>query len=132
MKDKQEDSSFGSIVLVEEQEEVATLICNILTAAGYQVVWLIDGSTAVGKIKLLQPVAVIMDLRSPGIHGSEISRYLRNSQQTQHIKILILTDREMSQDVQPTMDALADDYLPKPIQPEQLLHKIAALVRSQE
>ena len=59
----------GSIVLVEEDEETAMLICDILTAAGLQVVWMIEGSAAVEQIELLQPNAVIVDMRLPGMNG---------------------------------------------------------------
>lgn len=132
MKGETEDSSFrkGSIVLVEDDEEVATPICDILTAAGYQMVWLIDGFTAVGKIELLQPIAVIVGMRSPKIDGCDISKPLRNSPATQHIKILVLTEIEMPEDIEICLAAGADDYLPKPVQLEQLLHKVEALVRT--
>jgi two-component system sensor histidine kinase/response regulator len=58
---------------VEDHEESATPICEILTAAGYQVVWLIDGSTAVEQIELLQPKAVIVDWQLRGMDGYEIT-----------------------------------------------------------
>ncbi|MBW4576048.1 MAG: response regulator [Aphanothece sp. CMT-3BRIN-NPC111] len=118
----------GSIVLIQDHEEVATLICDILTAAGYQVVWLLEGSTAVEQIKLLQPTAVIVDLQLPGMEGYEIIRCLRDSPATQHLKTLVLTTKGIVEDQERGIAAGANDYLPKPVQPEQLLHKVAALV----
>ncbi|MBE9096659.1 ATP-binding protein, partial [Tychonema sp. LEGE 07203] len=53
----------GSLVLVEEDEETAMLICDILTAAGLQVVWMIEGSAAVEQIELVPPNAVIVSMR---------------------------------------------------------------------
>lgn len=128
----EEGSSFhkGSIVLVEDDEEVATPICDILTAAGYQMVWLIDGFTAISKIELLQPIAVIVDRRSPQVDGCEISKSLRNSPTTQHMKILILTEIDMPEDSEVCIAAGADDYLPKPLELEQLLPKVNALVKT--
>ncbi len=118
----------GSIVLVEANEESATPICDILTAAGYQVVWLIDGLTAIEQIKLLQPQAVIVDWQLLGIDGYEIICCLRNSPVTQQIKVLALTTPTWSQDQEYDLNCRADDYLPQPVEPVELLHKITALI----
>lgn len=117
----------GSIVLVLEHEENATPICEILTTAGYQVVWLIDGVTAVEQIALLQPKAVILDWQLQGVDGCEISDYLRTSPATQNIKVLALTTPTLSDLQEQDLSHQVDDYLPKPIEPAQLLHKVIAL-----
>lgn len=118
------ESPLGRFILIEDDEETATLICEILTAAGYQVVWLVEGLTALEQIQLLQPTAVIVDLYLPGQDGYEVIQYLKQNQATQHIQILALipsTDPEKQQQI---LAAGADDYLTKPIQPNQLLNKI--------
>ncbi|MBW4492003.1 MAG: response regulator [Oscillatoria princeps RMCB-10] len=115
----------GGIVLIEDDEEMATLMCDILTAAGYQVVWLIEGSTAIEQIELLEPVAVIVDMELPGMDGNEIISELRQSPVGQQLKVLGLTAK--------TPHALelggegADDLLLKPVQPARLLQKITKL-----
>jgi len=128
ISENQEAPRSGQIVLVENHEEVATFICNILTAAGYQVVWLLEGSTAVGHIKLLQPAVLIVDLHLPGREAYEIIHYLRESSATQQIKALVLTATEIPPDPGYSMTIDVDDYLLQPIQPEQLLHKVMRLM----
>ena len=118
----------GSIVLVEDQEENATPICEILTAAGYQVIWLIDGGTAVEQIELLQPKAVIVDWQLRGMDGYELSYYLRNSPATQQIKVLALTTSTLTDLQEHDLSERVDDYLPKPIEPAQLLRKVVTLM----
>jgi two-component system sensor histidine kinase/response regulator len=118
----------GSIVLVENNEESAMQICEILTAAGYQVVWLIDGSTAVEQIKLLHPQAVILDWQLPGMDGYEIVQGLRNLSVTQHIKVLALTSTVVLEDQEDSLMTTVNDYLLKPIEPWQLLYKVTALM----
>ncbi len=117
----------GSIVLVENHEENATPICEILTTAGYQVVWLINGSTAVEQIKLLQPKAVIVDWQLLGIDGYEIIHDLRSSPSTQQIKVLALTT-SLAEDPENDLNIGVDDYLPKPVEPVQLLRKVVGLM----
>ncbi len=118
----------GSIVLVEDNEENAIPICEILTAAGFHVVWLINSSTAVEQIKLLQPKAVIIDWLLLGMDGCEIIYCLRQSPVTQQIKVLALTTPTGSQHQEYELNCTADDYLPQPIEPTQLLQKVTALM----
>lgn len=116
-----------SIVLIEDREETATLICDILTTAGYHVVWTIEGVTALQQLALLQPTAVILEIRLPGMDGYEIIQYLRRSNSTQDLKILGLIDREVPEEGERAIEAGADDCLTTPIVPELLLKKVYAL-----
>ena len=118
----------GSIVLVEDNEESATPICDILTGAGYQVVWLIDGSTAIDQIELLKPKAVIVDWQLRGMDGYEMTHCLRNSPATQQIKVLALTTPTLTALDEQDLSGTVDDYLSKPVEPAQLLHKVTALM----
>ncbi|WP_026098365.1 hybrid sensor histidine kinase/response regulator [Kamptonema formosum] len=115
----------GGIVLIEDDEEMATMICDILTAAGYQVVWQIEGSTAIEQIELLQPKAVIVDMELPGMDGSEIISDLRQSPAGQELKVLGLTVK-MPHEVEAGGQG-ADDFLLKPVEPAFLLQKITQL-----
>ncbi|MFB8788850.1 MAG: ATP-binding protein [Potamolinea sp.] len=125
---KQNYQPQGSILLIEEQEENATLICDILTAAGYQIVWLINGSTAIDQIELLQPKAVILDWQLQGRDGYEVIEYLRNSPATKHIKVLALTNSTVTDLDEQELSWTVDDFLSKPVEPMQLLDKITTLM----
>ena len=118
------NNSLSRFVLIENDEETATLICEILTAAGYQVVWLVEGLTALGQIKLLQPAAVIIDMHLPGQDGYEIIRHLKNTKATQHIKILAIANGPEFSPSESGLIPEADDWIAKPIKPNQLLNKI--------
>ncbi|MFB8787608.1 MAG: ATP-binding protein [Potamolinea sp.] len=118
----------GTILLIEDQEEIAGLICEILTAAGYQIVWLINGSTAIEQIELIQPKAVIVDWQLQGMNGSEIIDCLRNSFATKHIKVMALTKPTMTDLDEQELSMTVDDYLYKPVEPMHLLDKITTLM----
>jgi two-component system sensor histidine kinase/response regulator len=121
------DPPQGRIVLIEDHEECATLICDILTTAGYQVVWMIEGSSAIKQIEILQPLVVITDIQLPDMNGYEVMRYLRQSPENPNLKILALTAKAMAEDQALCLAAGADDYLAKPVQPDLLLDKITLL-----
>lgn len=118
------------IVLIEDHDETAMLVCDLLTAADFQVVWLVEGTTAVKQIEIVQPSLVITDIQLPGMDGYEVMNYLRHHEATQSIKILALTAKAMPGDQERCLQAGADDYLAKPIQAEQLVEKLANLITS--
>lgn len=118
----------GIIVLIEDQEEIAVSICEILTAGGYKVIWLTDASTAVEQITLLQPKAVVLDWQLLGMEGLEMLQSLRTLPKTQHIKFLALTNSTMPENQAQQLREFVDDCLNKPLEPMQLLHKIIAFM----
>ncbi|NEO60404.1 MAG: GAF domain-containing protein [Moorea sp. SIO4G2] len=120
----------GTVALVENQEEIATLICEILTAAGYKVIWLIDASTAIKQIALLKPQTIIIDWQLPTREGYEMTQWLRQSSTTGGVKILALTIPTVPKVEQQEMMEVVDDYLYKPIEPMGLLYRVMALVES--
>ena len=118
----------GTIVLLEKDEEVATLICELLTAADYQVVWLIDSSTAIKQIELLQPATAILDQQLPDV--CEISQILKRLKTTKSVKVLVLSNQITATDWQQLSLHGVDDYLLKPLQPALLLQKVRTLMYS--
>ncbi|MDJ0707166.1 MAG: ATP-binding protein [Leptolyngbyaceae cyanobacterium MO_188.B28] len=122
------EPSLRRILLVEDHEQTASIICELLTAADYQVIWIIDGSSVLEQAELLQPVAIIIDMALSGGEGSDIIQSLRRYVATAEVKILSLIAENTPQDQTICREAGADDTLSKPIVPEHLLHKISALM----
>jgi two-component system sensor histidine kinase/response regulator len=113
-----------TIVLIESDEEIANLICELLMVAHYQVIWLIDSVSAIKKIEIVQPGIIIVDRKMPDIY--HLCHLLKKSSQTQASKVLILNDTpEISVNFLGRHGI--DDYLLKPIQPSLLLEKIRYL-----
>ncbi|MBD2092680.1 GAF domain-containing protein [Microcoleus sp. FACHB-1515] len=111
--------SAGRIVLIEAHEETAELICDLLTAAGYQVIWLLDGTSAIEQIEILQPVAVIA-AEQAGSEGDRLIAAIKQNPLTKSIKTILLTSDLPS-------GTLADLHLGKPIAPDQLLQSVLSL-----
>jgi two-component system sensor histidine kinase/response regulator len=114
----------GRVVLVEDCEETARVICDLLTAADYQVIWVIDGSQVLEQVALLQPAVIIVNLQLVNIDGHHIMRDLRHSLVTDHIRILGLAADGQVPSHDPGFDAILD----KPLVAEQLLEKVNALM----
>ncbi|NJN59315.1 MAG: response regulator [Leptolyngbyaceae cyanobacterium SL_5_9] len=117
----------GQIVLIEGQEESANLIYPMLTAAGYQVVWMIEGSAAISQLEVLQPITIIVNLQLPDIDGHSLIRQLRQNPATKRVKIIALMGDTLPENQKHCFLAGADDCLTSPIQPEEVLQKVMAL-----
>jgi two-component system sensor histidine kinase/response regulator len=119
----------GQVILIENQEESADLICNMLTAADYQMVWLTEGSAALEHIAVLQPVAIIINVQVPDTDGYDLIRRLRQNPAAKHLKVIAISQSNETGDREQCFSAGADDYLVKPIKPGVLLAMVNALVR---
>ncbi len=121
----------GRIILLEDDESSASLICDLLTAANYQVIWVIEGSRIVHQVEILQPVAIILNHHLVSGNSKYIVDDLKRYVATSGIKVISLMDaRDMETEGKPSggpsMDSF-DDYLVKPINPPTLLSKIQSL-----
>lgn len=114
----------GTIVLVSQDEETATLICDLLTATNYQVIWLIDSAIAMEQIITLRPILVILDDHQSKIRVEEIAASLQHSPQTQRIPKLLIGDRLNAEQEQAWKQRGIQAYLPKPIPSETLIDTV--------
>jgi two-component system sensor histidine kinase/response regulator len=121
----------GRIVLVEDNEETASLICDMLTAAAYQVIWIVDGSRVIDQVELLQPAAVIASLTLASANGGDIIAALRRASAATAPKLLALIDLNDSAQVDHAVAAGASAWVGKPIDPKQLLSTVNAVMAAQ-
>ncbi len=115
-----------TIILVKSNEEIATLIGELLTAANYHFIWLMDGSKVIKKLELLEPSVVILDQDLSEV--IKINESLKKLPETQKTKVLVLRNEMNSKEWTEISKMGIDDYLIKPIQPNLLLKRVNALI----
>ncbi len=118
----------GRIVLVEDNEESASVICDMLTAADYQVIWIVDGSRVLDQVELLQPAAVITNVALASADGYEIIESLRHYVGTLGVKILALLNGDDQAQAERAQEAGAEAVIVKPISPTELLSTMNSLM----
>ena len=121
-----ENSETGRILIVEDDERLATLTREYLVNNGLQVSVEGDGGKAVDRILSERPDLVVLDLMLPGEDGVSICRRVRSQYGGQ---ILMLTARTDDLDEVLGLEMGADDYVAKPVRPRVLLARIRALLR---
>ncbi|MEJ5072377.1 response regulator transcription factor [Enterobacter ludwigii] len=118
------------ILLVEDDQDIATLLRLNLQDEGYQIVHEADGHQALVQLEKQVWDAVILDLMLPGVDGLEICRRIR--QLTRYLPVIIISARTSETHRVLGLEMGADDYLPKPFSVLELIARVKALFRRQE
>ena len=114
------------ILVVEDEDNIREVIGRYLEREGFNVREAADGYAALDAIEQQEPDLIVMDLMLPGIDGLTLTRQV---QQQSGIPIIILTARGDTSDRIRGLDWGADDYLPKPFSPRELVSRIHAVLR---
>lgn len=115
-----------TILVVDDDQGLRTLICIALEHEGYRVLQSGDGLQCLHAVREQRPDMLILDIMIPEIDGLETCRRIRAFSQ---LPILMLTARNRVEDVIIGLDQGADDYLPKPFKMDELSARIRALLR---
>lgn len=119
----------AKILVVDDDTALSEMIGIILESSGYQPSFCADGAEALDIFHRTQPDLVLLDLMLPGMDGIEICKRIR---EISVVPIIMLTARSDTQDVVAGLEAGADDYVPKPFKPKELLARVAARLRTKE
>lgn len=114
------------ILLVEDDQRLALMVQDYLSEAGYSVIIAPNGADALLKQKSGEFGAIILDLMLPDMDGLEICKTVRAND---NIPILMLTAKGDAMDRVVGLELGADDYLPKPFEPRELLARLKAILR---
>lgn len=117
------------ILVVEDEPDLAELVALNLRGAGHEVTVSLDGNTALAEIQRSQPDLVVLDVMLPDISGTEVCRRLRRSPQTVRLPVIMLTARSDEVDRVVGFEVGADDYVPKPFSPRELVLRVEAILR---
>jgi DNA-binding response OmpR family regulator len=115
-----------TILLVEDERELARVIARELEDNGYRVLHSIDGLEAVGLQATEHPDLVVLDWMLPGLDGLEVLRRIR---QTSAVPVMMLTARGEEMDRVVGLEVGADDYLTKPFSMRELIARVRAMLR---
>ena len=118
-----------TILVIEDEEDVADLVRYHLRKAKYRVVISADGADGAKLAVSEKPDAIVLDVMLPKLNGFEVTKRLRSDARTAGIPILILSAKGETENRIKGLEFGADDYLPKPFSPKELLLRIQALLR---
>lgn len=118
-----------TVLVVEDEQDVADLLRYNLNRAGFTVLLADSGLSGLDKARSERPDVIILDLMLPGMPGEKVCKSLKEDASTASIPIIMLTAKaEPEQRIQ-GLELGADDYVPKPFSPKELVLRVQALLR---
>ncbi len=114
------------VLIVDDDEKLRKLLSEYLEGYGYAILTLAEGSHVMATIKANQPDIVILDIMLPHKNGLEVLQDIRGESK---LPVIMLTAKGEDADRIVGLEMGADDYLPKPFNPRELLARIKAVLR---
>ncbi|MBQ5939250.1 MULTISPECIES: response regulator [unclassified Massilia] len=115
-----------TLMIVEDEPELAALVADYARAAGYEPRVVGDGALALEAIRATPPALVVLDLMLPGLDGLALCRAVRAFSE---VPIVMVTARVEEIDRLLGLESGADDYLCKPFSPRELMARVKAILR---
>ena len=115
-----------TVLVVEDELEIARVVRDYLQHAGFEVIVVGDGGSAVASVRSARPDLLVLDLGLPGTDGLDVAREVRRWSET---PIVMLTARGDESDRIVGLELGADDYVVKPFSPKELVARVRAVLR---
>jgi DNA-binding response OmpR family regulator len=116
--------------MIEDDSRLAQMVVEYLGQSGFAVTHAADGEQGLEQLQLVMPELVVLDLMMPGIDGLEVCRRIRALPGSlSRVPVIMLTAKGDPMDRIIGLELGADDYLPKPFEPRELLARVRAVLR---
>jgi two-component system phosphate regulon response regulator PhoB len=117
------------VLIVDDEPDILALCTYHLARAGYRVSTATTGPEGLRAAREERPALLVLDLMLPGMSGFDVLERLRSDDATREIAVLMLTARREEPDRIRGLSLGADDYLTKPFSPQELVLRVAAILR---
>jgi two-component system phosphate regulon response regulator PhoB len=117
------------VLVVDDEPDIVALVAYHLAKSGYSVSTATSGTEGLSVARRDRPSLIVLDLMLPGLSGLEVMEELRADTDTSRIAVLMLTARREESDRIKGLTLGADDYLTKPFSPQELVLRVAAILR---
>jgi two-component system phosphate regulon response regulator PhoB len=118
-----------SVLLVDDERDLLSLLDFNLRAAGYETLLATTGEQALAHLRRRVPDLVILDIMLPDVSGTEVCRQIKGDVRTRHVPVVMLTAKGEEVDRVVGFEIGADDYVTKPFSVRELVLRLKAVLR---
>ena len=120
--------SRGTILVVEDEHDIQELLRFHLEREHFKVDAVDSGEDALTYLRRSRPCLVLLDRMLPGIDGDKVCAFIKESPETRHIPVIMLTAKDSENDIVAGFSGRADDYITKPFSPRVVLARVKAML----
>lgn len=129
MSDKK---SSGTVLIVDDNTPAAEMLCQIFKMRGYTAIHIDNGEEAIEVTQNILPDIILLDVMMPVMNGYEVMQTLKASKSTADIPIIFVTARDDAADIEEGLGLGADDYVPKPVKPREILARVRTKLEARQ
>jgi CheY-like chemotaxis protein len=119
-----------TVLIVEDEVDTAEMFAEMMRVSGYEVLKSYGGKQALGVISNKKPDIVVLDLMMPGFSGLDVLKFMRRDPRLDYIPVIVVSARNVEEDIQSCLEAGASYYLTKPVSFEQIMDAVEASITS--
>lgn len=120
------------ILIADDTPQAAELLEVYLSDADYDLRIASDGEQTLQVVAEWKPDLILLDIMMPRISGFEVCKRLRANPGTHDVGVLMITALDQPSDIERAVEAGTDDFLSKPINKTELLHRVRSLLRARQ
>jgi CheY-like chemotaxis protein len=130
MLSKKENTNGNKILVVDDEQDIVTIIGKVLKKNGYEITTAKDGLECIDKVSREQPDLILLDNMMPNMDGPAVLSKLKASKETQGIPVIMVTALADQEHITGAQKSGAVEYIVKPFDYEVLLEKVAQALKS--
>jgi DNA-binding response OmpR family regulator len=120
------------LLIADDDAQSVELFEAYLSDSGYETQTAADGEETLAKVRSWRPDVILLDIMMPKISGFEVCKRLRADSATRAIGVIMITALDQPSDIDRAVDAGTDDFVTKPINKNDLLLRVRALLKSRQ
>ena len=118
------------ILVVDDHAPAAEMVSRLFTIRGYETICAFNGQEAIEIAQQQTPDLILLDVMMPGMDGYQVLAALRENPKTDGIPIIFITAKDDPADIEQGLQLGADDYIPKPVKPRELIARAKSKIEA--